>query len=520
MTHHAATAATADAFGNIEYWTCSRCGKYFTDSEGKTETTFGAVTTHDYGVSYIDEHGEQQTCTEFTFIESSNEDFNHYGTEGETNWYVVYGNVTINGQLNFDNYNTHLIICDGATLNISDGAYVSHSKNYLSIYGQAEGSGSIDANGDRGISALGGVTINGGTVTAKGSSNGIYSHYGVTINGGTVTATGSDNYESAGIYGSVITINGGIVTAKGNRDGISAGSVTINGGTATAMGYGLGIGNYDGVSTITLGWTDTTDRITSTATGTGGVSYKGTVSIKDGQYLYDGTEVFSGTVADLTKLQNVTLQPAVKITLPTFVTASGTGVINQADGTYALPGATVTLGAAAGYTASDYSITGVTINEAEGVYTFTMPAKDVEVSATCTSISLTANLAALNGVTKYWTTFYHPTLSYQLPAGAMALYMKEDMALYMLGDGDVVPAGTPVIIMGDTSSISITKLDSTTVTNPTDNKLSGTAVATAASSLTTGGKKVYVMSKVNETLGFYEFSGTTIPANKAYYVDD
>ena len=134
------------------------------------------------------------------------------------------------------------------------------------------------------------------------------------------------------------------------------------------------------------------------------------------------------------------------------------------------------------------------------------------------SYDLTANEATLNGVSKYWTTFYHPSLSYELQAGAQAFYLnKTDYALYRLGDGNIIPAGTPVIIMADAATISLTTLDSTTLTNPEDNKLNGTAVATATSSLTTGGKKVYVMSKVNETLGFYEFSGTTIPANKAYY---
>lgn len=34
LTHHDAVAATTEKAGNIEYWTCSVCGKYFKDSQG------------------------------------------------------------------------------------------------------------------------------------------------------------------------------------------------------------------------------------------------------------------------------------------------------------------------------------------------------------------------------------------------------------------------------------------------------------------------------------------------------
>lgn len=39
LTHFAAKAATATAAGNIEYWYCSVCGKYFSDENGKNEIT-------------------------------------------------------------------------------------------------------------------------------------------------------------------------------------------------------------------------------------------------------------------------------------------------------------------------------------------------------------------------------------------------------------------------------------------------------------------------------------------------
>lgn len=41
MQHISAKAATCTEEGNIEYWYCDECGKYFSDAEGKTEITAG-----------------------------------------------------------------------------------------------------------------------------------------------------------------------------------------------------------------------------------------------------------------------------------------------------------------------------------------------------------------------------------------------------------------------------------------------------------------------------------------------
>ncbi|MBQ8276752.1 MAG: immune inhibitor A [Clostridia bacterium] len=43
MTHHAAQTATCLAEGQIEHWTCSDCGGYFTDADGKNATTAASV---------------------------------------------------------------------------------------------------------------------------------------------------------------------------------------------------------------------------------------------------------------------------------------------------------------------------------------------------------------------------------------------------------------------------------------------------------------------------------------------
>ena len=43
LTHHAAVKETCTEAGNIEYWTCDRCGKYFLDEQGTQSTSAEAV---------------------------------------------------------------------------------------------------------------------------------------------------------------------------------------------------------------------------------------------------------------------------------------------------------------------------------------------------------------------------------------------------------------------------------------------------------------------------------------------
>ena len=54
LTHTAAKAATCIADGNKEYWYCSDCGKYFSDADATTETTLEALTIKALGHSFVD----------------------------------------------------------------------------------------------------------------------------------------------------------------------------------------------------------------------------------------------------------------------------------------------------------------------------------------------------------------------------------------------------------------------------------------------------------------------------------
>ena len=43
LTHYAAVAPTEDSEGNIEYWQCNRCSKYFSDKDGINEMDFSEI---------------------------------------------------------------------------------------------------------------------------------------------------------------------------------------------------------------------------------------------------------------------------------------------------------------------------------------------------------------------------------------------------------------------------------------------------------------------------------------------
>ena len=202
-------------------------------------------------ISYIDANGEGQTCDSATVVDSISNTWT--GSAPDGGWYVVNGDVTISSRVTVTG-EVHLILADGCTLNATKGINVTGT-NSLTIYGQAEGTGTLTADGGENSfssqAGIGGndnqsggtITINGGTVNATGGSDGMASGGAgiggggggaggeLTINGGTVDATGVDR--AAGIGGGV---NG------------AGGNITINGGAvnATSGGNGAGIGGGEG----------------------------------------------------------------------------------------------------------------------------------------------------------------------------------------------------------------------------------------------------------------------------------
>ena len=240
-------------------------------------------------VDYVDENGDTKTLEAgaYTAITSDTKELN----EG---WYVVNDDVDINGQIAIKG-DAKIVLCDGAKLTVTnndstttvngggDAVYGIVSGAALSIYGQNEGTGELNANAVYdGIYVYGNITINGGTVNATTGKSGITCQAGeLTINGGTVNAKGSNS----GIYNNggtaVITINGGTVNATGGgNSAIGAqceydtgkkASITINGGNVTAVNSGNG--NY-GILAYAL-----YDKVNADITINGG-----TVDVSGAQY--------------------------------------------------------------------------------------------------------------------------------------------------------------------------------------------------------------------------------------------
>ena len=134
-------------------------------------------------------------------------------------------------------------------------------------------------------------------------------------------------------------------------------------------------------------------------------------------------------------------------------------------------------------------------------------------------LTLTLNAAKVLGEDKFVTTFYQSTLNYQLQEGAVAYtasLVNGDVVFYRIGEaGDIIPKGTAVIVVADEDSVSLTKLNSDPgVTPHAGNILQGTD-----EDIDKPAGTVYVLGKDgNDVMTFLTFSGTTIPAGKAYYV--
>lgn len=213
------------------------------------------------------------------------------------------------------------------------------------------------------------------------------------------------------------------------------------------------------------------------------------------------------------------------------LTAIGTAALRTSAGTiYSGKGQTLTLGYSGavpeGYTLS-YTVTrtsngsDITTDVLSGT-TLTMPAYDVTVTVAVSanpSLDVTASSATLFDETKYVTTFYHGTLDYQLPEGAKAYTASldgEKVVFHLVGeDGSVIPSGTAVIIVADAASVTLTTLASTEVTAYAGNILQGSDTAVTVSGLS---GTPYVLNISGGTLGFYKFTGASIPAGKAYYL--
>ncbi len=199
-------------------------------------------------------------------------------TKISNSWYVVQGNVSIDGTLEVDG-EVHLVLANGAKLTVGGGINVGVG-NSLHIYSQSDGTGTLVATGSEGNAGIGGknfsacgtVVIHGGNITASGSGEaagigggGYWNGGTVTIFGGSITAHGCEG--AAGIgggkqsTGDIINIYGGTVVALGGNGGAGIGgglnhngeTVRIYGGNVKAIGGGEGENIGAGASGVNSG---------------------------------------------------------------------------------------------------------------------------------------------------------------------------------------------------------------------------------------------------------------------------
>ena len=162
-------------------------------------------------------------------------------------WYVVKESNVKYQTINVLGSNVHLILCDGARINLTGGVKLEGSTT-LTVYGQTEDSGILSAYnedysdtaglGSAEKKACGNLIVHGGTVYATGIDNAAGIGGGQGASSGNLTMYGGRIYSTGGDRGAGI---GG-----GEKGGIG-GTVNIYGGSVTAIGgvYGAGIGGGD-----------------------------------------------------------------------------------------------------------------------------------------------------------------------------------------------------------------------------------------------------------------------------------
>ena len=147
---------------------------------------------------------------------------------------------------------------------------------------------------------------------------------------------------------------------------------------------------------------------------------------------------------------------------------------------------------------------------------------------------LTLHEGTLAGQSRYWATFYCSSENYRLPEGALAFTLRKweegssDYAphqLYLVGDGSIIPKGVAVIIMADVSAVKDVQNGAGTVdltrTEETATPVSGVNLLDGRDydyDIRSFVNKFYVLGKKGDTFGFFRFTGSYIPAGKAYIV--
>lgn len=214
-----------------------------------------------------------------------------------------------------------IILQDGTTNSVKGfysfypGIFIPENKT-LTIKGETEGTGSLNASSNRDGAGIGGgfdldcgnIDIQGGKITAIGGTYGagIGGSYGVcgniTISGGTIEATGGN-------------LGSGIGSGDGGcgPDPTSCGNITISGGTVKAtsiyVGAGIGCSNMAncGNITITGGTVEATGQDGAGIGSSSGDSSCGDITISGGTVKATSVSEGAGIGNSMDKCGNITI---------------------------------------------------------------------------------------------------------------------------------------------------------------------------------------------------------------------
>ena len=307
--------------------------------------------------TYVDMNGNTQTVEAERITSDSSVGL-------YSGWYAVGGNVTRNSGFNLvgDGVVINIILCDGATLSLPNSTInrAGSGKPNLVIWGQENGTG---------------------TLSCLSISDQITS---VTVNGGKLYC-GVSNYNCA-INGN-LNVNGGEVHLTAGFNTCVNGSVTYNGGILDTKKIS---GN------TTLNWSNAaTDRVKVS-------EYGGSVTIADGKFFKDASgNYYYGSLTDAQKnaIKNVELQPSPNahfITVDAAVHGAATAPAVAESGNTVM----VTVTPDTGYKVASVKYNNTDATKADDThFTFTMPASNVTVTASCQPITYTITYNNVEGAT-------------------------------------------------------------------------------------------------------------------------
>ena len=133
-----------------------------------------------------------------------------------------------------------------------------------------------------------------------------------------------------------------------------------------------------------------------------------------------------------------------------------------------------------------------------------------------TNVTMTLPANPANGA--YWTTFYNYFDNFQADANTMvykATVSGSELTLHEVEDG-IVNRFTAVIMKSSGNPVMTRTTSESADTNSND--LKGQNKRKLRTNLIGTGQAVYVLGMVNSVMGFYEYTGEYMPANKAYVV--